>query len=68
MIRHTNAGIDSEKSENGIFFTGSIIRRPTMMRAGAVAAEGIERKRGEKRRATAKQHATAKAVRPERPP
>lgn len=67
-IRQMNAGIDSEKSENGIFFTGSIMRRPTMISAGAVAAEGIERKRGEKRSATAKQIATTSAVSPERPP
>ena len=36
--------------------------------AGAVAAAGIERKSGEKNIATAKQIATASAVRPERPP
>ena len=63
-----NAGIDSEKSSNGIYLIGSSIRRPTMMRAGAVAAAGIERKRGEKKSATAKHIATANAVRPERPP
>ena len=68
MMRHTNAGIDSEKSSNGIFVTGSIMRRPTMMSAGAVAAAGIERKSGEKKRAIAKQPATERAVRPERPP
>ena len=63
-----NAGIDSAKSSKGIFTIGSSINRPTMMSAGAVAAAGIERKRGEKKSATAKQPATARAVRPERPP
>ena len=68
MIIHVKAGIDSEKSSKGIFTIGSIISRPTMISAGAVAAEGIERKSGEKKRATAKQMAMTKAVRPERPP
>ena len=68
MIMHTNAGIDSEKSSNGIFLTGSIISNPTMIKAGAVAADGIERNSGEKNSATAKQHATTNAVIPERPP
>ena len=68
MIIHVKAGIDSEKSSKGIFTIGSIISRPTMISAGAVAAAGIERKSGEKKRATAKQMAMTKAVRPERPP
>ena len=38
------------------------------MSTGAVAAEGIAKKMGEKNNDTAKQHAMAKAVRPERPP
>ena len=68
IIMHTNAGMDSEKSSNGMFLIGSSIRSPTITRAGAVAAAGIERNSGEKNRAIAKQHATVKAVRPERPP
>ena len=63
-----NAGIDSEKLSNLIFVTGSIIMIPTRTSAGAVAADGIERKRGEKKRAMAKQPAITRAVRPERPP
>ena len=68
VMRQMNAGIDSEKSSNGILRTGSSIRRPTMINAGAVAADGIERKSGEKSKATTKQHPITKAVRPERPP
>lgn len=62
------AGSDSEKSSNLIFVTDSIIIRPTRISAGAVAADGIERKSGEKKRATAKQPAITRAVSPERPP
>ena len=68
IMIHVNAGIASEKSSNGMFLIGSIIRRPTITRAGAVAAAGIERKRGEKNKAMAKQIPTTNAVRPERPP
>ena len=68
VIKQTKAGIDSEKSSNGMFLIGSSISRPTMRSAGAVAAEGIERKSGEKNSATTKQPPTTKAVRPERPP
>lgn len=68
MMIHTKAGIDSEKLSNGIFTIGSIISRPTMISAGAVAADGIERNNGEKKSAITKQHPTANAVRPERPP
>ena len=68
VMRQMNAGIDSEKSSNGILRTGSSIRRPTIINAGAVAADGIERKSGEKSNATTKQHPITKAVRPERPP
>ena len=39
-----------------------------MISAGAVAADGIERKSGEKRSATANPPATTNAVNPERPP
>ncbi len=38
------------------------------MNAGAVAADGMERKSGEKKRATAKHIPITGAVRPERPP
>ena len=65
---HINAGIDSEKSLNGILVIGSSIKRPTITRAGAVAAAGIERNKGEKNNDIAKHTATTTAVRPERPP
>ena len=68
VMMHMKAGIDSEKLSNLIFVTGSIIMIPTRTSAGAVAADGIERKRGEKKRAMAKQPAITRAVRPERPP
>ena len=68
IMMHTKAGIDSEKSPKGIFLIGSSISRPTMTSAGAVAAAGMERNRGEKNSAITKQQATAKAVSPERPP
>ena len=68
IIIHTNDGIDSEKSPKGIFTIGSIIISPTIISAGAVAADGIERNSGEKNNATAKHNAITKAVRPERPP
>ena len=63
-----NAGSASEKSVKSIFVTDSIIIKPTRTKAGAVAAEGIERKRGEKNKATAKHPAIISAVSPERPP
>ena len=47
---------------------GSSISRPTRTNTGAVAAAGIDRKSGDKKSVTAKQQATTKAVRPERPP
>ena len=68
MMMQMNAGIDSEKSSSGILVIGSIIRRPTITSAGAVAAAGMERKRGEKKMAMPKHTATESAVRPERPP
>lgn len=68
MIMHMNAGSDSVKSSNGILLTGSSIMRPTKISTGAIAADGIERKSGEKNRAIAKQHAIVNAVRPVRPP
>ena len=63
-----NAGIDSEKSSSGILKIGSIMSRPTITNAGAVAAAGMERKRGEKKMAIPKHPATERAVSPERPP
>ena len=63
-----NAGNDSVKSLNGTFLIGSSMRRPTITRAGAVAAAGIERKRGEKNNEIAKHIPTTNAVSPERPP
>ena len=54
---HMKAGSDSVKSLNGILVIGSSIINPTMISTGAIAAAGIGRKRGEKNRAMAKQHA-----------
>lgn len=68
MMMHMNAGSDSVKSLNGILTIGSSIISPTMMSTGAMAAAGIDRNRGEKKRAIAKQHAIVNAVRPVRPP
>ena len=68
ITKQIKAGMDSEKSSKGISFTELIISRPTIIRAGAVAAEGIERNRGEKKSATANPQATTNAVNPERPP
>ena len=68
IIIHTNAGIDSEKSSKLTFFICSAISNPTMIKAGAVAADGIERNSGEKNIAITKQHPTTRAVSPERPP
>ena len=67
-MRQTKAGIASEKSLKSIFFIGSSIIKPTITSTGAVAAAGIERNNGENNNATAKQHATTNAVKPERPP
>lgn len=47
---------------------GLSINNPTIISTGAVAAEGIARNSGEKKREIAKQQVTAKAVKPERPP
>ena len=68
IMMQMNAGIDSEKSSSGILKIGSIMSRPTITSAGAVAAAGMDRKRGEKKIATPKHTATESAVRPERPP
>ena len=51
-----------------ICLIGSSIIKPTIISTGAVAAAGIDKNSGEKNNATTKQHATTKAVRPERPP
>ena len=68
MSIHTNAGIDSEKSSKLTFLICSAISNPTMIKAGAVAADGIERNSGEKNIAITKQPPTTRAVKPERPP
>ena len=68
IIIHTKAGIDSEKSSHEILIIGSTIKSPTIISAGAVAADGIERNSGEKNNATTKHIATENAVSPERPP
>ena len=68
MSIHTNAGIDSEKSSKSTFLICSTISNPTMIKAGAVAADGIDRNSGEKNKAITKQAPTIRAVNPERPP
>ena len=64
MSIHTNAGIDSEKSSKSTFLICSAISNPTMIKAGAVAADGIERNSGEKNIAITKQPPTTRAVKP----
>ena len=68
IMMQIKAGIDSEKSLKSIFRIGSSIIKPTIISTGAVAAAGIERNKGEKNKATTKQQAMTKAVKPERPP
>ena len=51
-----------------MLFTGAAIITPTMNRTGPVAAAGIARNNGEKKRAAAKQTAMTNDVRPVRPP
>ena len=63
-----NAGNDSVKSLNGTFLIGSSMRRPTITRAGAVAAAGMMLARGERKRQIAKQREVTTLVRPVLPP
>ena len=57
------AGMDSVKLTKSILVTGSIMSKPTRMSTGAVAAEGMERNRGERNRVTPKQQAITSAFR-----
>ena len=62
------AGIASVGSDHAILLTDCIIMKPTMIRAGAVAKDGIVRKIGEKNSAMTKNRPPKMAVRPVRPP
>ena len=62
------AGMASVGSLKLMPVTAVNMRKPTMMRAGAVAKAGIARKKGERNRERAKRTATVTAVRPVRPP
>ena len=68
IIIHTNAGIDSEKSSKLTFFICSAISNPTIIKAGAVAADGIERNNGEKNIASKNKKPVVIAVKPVLPP
>ena len=62
------AGIATEKSERSKVESGSIMKIPTMMSAGAAAMLGIIRKTGEKNNVSRKSRPVLQAVRPVRPP
>ena len=62
------AGIASVMSSHSIFVTGVIMNTPTRIKAGAVAALGIDPKSGSRKRERRKRMATTKAVKPVRPP
>ena len=58
----------SVKSLKSIFRTEDIIRKPTMIRAGAVANDGMARKIGDRNRDSPKKIAATTDVRPVLPP
>lgn len=62
------AGIASVKSSKFTSLIGDIMNNPTITRTGAVAALGIIRNRGDRKRATKKRMAVVKAVSPVFPP
>ena len=62
------AGMPSERSVNSIFAAALIIIKPTMIRAGADAADGTSKKRGLKKSAMKKMRAVVTDVSPVRPP
>ena len=63
-----NAGIDSVKLSKSIFKIGDIIKKPTKINAGAVAAAGTMVKTGAKKRATKNRAAVDNDVNPVFPP
>lgn len=63
-----NAGIASVKSSKLILSIGVIISEPTSIRAGAVAAAGTIKNRGERNNAKIKMMVVVRAVNPVRPP
>ena len=58
----------SEKLEKSILPMSAIIKKPTKMRAGPVAASGIIKNRGAAKTERRKRAAVVTAVRPVRPP
>ena len=63
-----NAGIASVMSLKSILVTDVSIRNPTMIRAGAVAKDGIARKIGDNSSDNPKRMAATREVSPVRPP
>ena len=63
-----NAGMASVMSLKSIFVTEVSIKNPTMIRAGAVAKDGIARKIGDRNRDRPKRMAATMDVRPVLPP
>ncbi len=63
-----NAGTPSVGSSKSISFTGLIMKNPTRSNAGAVAALGIDKKRGERNRESKNIIAVTIAVTPVLPP
>ena len=63
-----NAGIDSVKLSKSIFKIGDIIKKPTKIRAGAVAAAGTIVNTGAKKSAIKNNTAVANEVNPVFPP
>jgi len=62
------AGMASVSSEKSIFKMGSIIRKPTTMRAGAVAAEGTTSAKGQRNSESKNSMPVTNAVAPVFPP
>src|SRR5690625_4602241 len=62
------AGIASVKSSKSILVIGLIIKRPTITKAGAVAADGIKVNSGAKNKANINIPAVERAVNPVLPP
>ena len=63
-----NAGMASVRSLKSILVTDVSIRNPTMIRAGAVAKDGIARKIGDNSSDNPKRMAAIREVSPVRPP
>ena len=68
MITAKNTGMETVKSLKSKWHSGSIIKIPTMIRAGEMAMDGIIKNTGEKNRVNRKQKPVTQAVSPVRPP